>query len=108
MMPRPRRSPPVWEILAASETQNANFTARLLVLAIFVGLAWLVGATARRRRHPQALLIAVLAWALAVGMVTYIVTVRPVERWTIWLIAAFGFGILLTWTYGGGGAEPPP
>ena len=96
----------MWELLAASETQNANFTARLLVLAIFVGLAWLVTATVRRRRHPRARLIVVLSVPLVIGMVSYIVTVRPVERWTIWLIAALGYGLLLTWAYGGG-AEPP-
>jgi peptidoglycan/LPS O-acetylase OafA/YrhL len=97
--------PAVWEPLAASETQNANFTARILVLAIFAGLAWLVGYAARRRKHPHAWPITILGWALVLGLVGYILTVRPVARWSIWLIAGLGYGILLVWAYAGG-SEP--
>jgi hypothetical protein len=97
----------VWVELTATETQSANQTARWLVLAAFAGLAWWVGLTARRRRHPQARLISVLGLLFFVAMIVYIVTVRPVERWTIWALAGFGYGALLIWAYGGGsGAKP--
>ena len=98
----------MWTPLADSETRNANFTARLLVLAIFVGLAWWVGSSARRRRHPHATLLTVLGFVFLAILVGYIVTVRPVERWSIWALAAAGFGALLIWSHGGGSAAPPP
>jgi len=92
----------VWVDLAATETQSANQVARWLVLAAFAGLAWWVGLTARRRGHPQARLITILGLAYFAGLIVYIVTVRPVERWTIWALAGAGYGVLMIWAYGGG------
>ena len=95
----------MWIEFAVGETQSANRAARILVLAMFVIMAWLVGHVARGRRHPHRRLIAILGFALAAGLVVYILALRPVERWTIWAIAGLGYGILLTWAYGGG-SEP--
>ena len=97
----------MWTDLAATEAQNASRLGRLLVLAIFIGLAWLVTSIARHRRHSHRLAITLLAWAFLAGIVAYIRTVRPVERWSIWAIAALGYGILLIWTTGGG-SDPKP
>ena len=95
----------MWADLAATETHNANLTARFLVLAIFAGLAWLAGHTARRRKHSQARLITMLGFGFLIGLIVYIVSVRPVARWSIWYIAGIGYGVLLVWAYGGG-SEP--
>ena len=94
----------MWIDLVATEGQNASRTGRLLVLAIFVGLTWIVTSIARHRRHPHRLAITAVAWAYPVGIVAYILLVRPVERWSIWAIAALGYGILLIWATGGGSA----
>jgi peptidoglycan/LPS O-acetylase OafA/YrhL len=94
----------VWTELAAGGEQNAGRAARLLVLAIFVGLAWLVTVIARNRRHPHQTIITILAWAFVLGIMSYILIVRPVERWSIWALVALGYGILVVWSSGGGSA----
>jgi peptidoglycan/LPS O-acetylase OafA/YrhL len=96
----------VWTELAVGGEQNASRAARLLILAIFVGLAWLVTTIARNRRHPHRTFITILAWAFLLGVMAYILIVRPVERWSIWALVALGYGILLVWTSGGGSAPP--
>jgi hypothetical protein len=35
---------------------------------------------------------------------SYILIVRPVERWSIWALVVLGYGILLVWASGGGSA----
>ena len=97
----------MWIELAVTEFQGANRTAKVLVLVSFALTAWLVGHVARGRRHPQGRLITLLSAAFAVGLVVFIRSVRPTERWAIWIIAALGFGILLTWSYGGGSPRKP-
>jgi hypothetical protein len=92
----------MWTELSATETESANKAARFLVLAVFLGLGLLVGTVARGRRHRQARLITVLGLAFFVGLLAYVTTVRPVERWTIWAIAGAGYGALLVWAFGGG------
>ena len=94
----------MWRYLAQSEGQNASRAARWLILAIFVGLAWLVTSIASNRRHPHRRVIAAVAWALILGIIGYILTFRPVERWSIWAVAAFGYGVLMIWACGGGSA----
>jgi hypothetical protein len=97
----------VWTDLAVTEIQGANRAAKILVLAVFAVTALLVGHIARSRRHPHRRLITILGWAYAAGLVVYIRTMRPTERWSIWAIAALGFGILLIWSYGGGSPRKP-
>jgi len=97
----------MWTELSATETQSANKAARFLFLAVFLGLALLVGTVARGRRHPQARLITIVGLAFFIGLLAYVMTVRPVERWTIWAVAGLGYGALLIWANGGGsGAKP--
>jgi len=97
----------VWIELAVTEIQGANRAAKLLVLAVFAVTALLVGYVARSRRHPHGRLITILSLAFAIGLVVFIRSVRPTERWSIWAIAALGFGILLIWSYGGGSRHKP-
>ena len=46
--------------------------------------------------------ITILGLAYFAALIAYIVTVRPVERWTIWALAGVGYGVLMIWAYGGG------